>query len=249
MFAHSAIVQNASTVVKCLSHHRADYRYRAMGSSADRLKEARVKSGYDSAKGAAEAMGVPVATYIQHENGSRGYPAKRAERYARFFRVTPEWLLYGKETNVRPAELGPRLFVIGNVQAGVFAEAWRWSEEEWEAFTGRADLGVPVQQRFGLKVAGDSMNELYPPGTILECIEYDGRELENGKRVIVQRTKVDGAVEATVKELVRDPDGIEWLVPRSTNPAHKAFRADPPDSPEIARVEIIGLVVASTRYE
>jgi SOS-response transcriptional repressor LexA len=220
-----------------------------MGSSADRLKQARIKSGYDSAKGAAEAMGVPVATYIQHENGSRGFPAKRAERYARFFRVTPEWLLYGKETNVRSVELGPRLFVIGTVQAGVFAEAWRWVEEEWEAFTGRADSGVPVQQRFGLKVAGDSMNEIYPEGTILECREYQGEDLPNGKRVIVQRTKRDGTVEATVKELLRDPEGVEWLVPRSTNPIHRAFRADRPESTDIRSVEIIGVVIASTRYE
>jgi SOS-response transcriptional repressor LexA len=103
--------------------------------------------------------------------------------------------------------LAQQLFVIGQVKAGVFAEAWRWPEEDWEGFTGRADLGVPVQQRFGLRVSGDSMNQVYPDGTILECIEYDGRDIESGKRVIVQRTKVDGSVEATVKELVRDPDG------------------------------------------
>lgn len=220
-----------------------------MGGASIRLRSAREKSGYSSAKAAAEAMGVPVATYIQHENGARGIPAARAERYARFFRVAPEWLLYGKGTTVRPAELGPQLFVIGKVQAGLFSEAWRWSEEDWEAFTGRADLGVPVQQRFGLKVSGDSMNEVYPDGSILECIEYDGRELPSGKRVIVQRTKADGSIEATVKELVRDPDGIEWLVPRSTNPMHRAFRADVPDQPGIARIEIIGIVVASTRFE
>lgn len=54
-------------------------------------------------------MGVSVATYIQHENGTRGFPADRAQRYARFFRTTPEWLLYGRETGERVdlAQLGP----------------------------------------------------------------------------------------------------------------------------------------------
>ena len=41
-------------------------------------------------------MGVPVSTYIGHENGHRGFPAKRAPQYARKFKVSEEWLLYGK---------------------------------------------------------------------------------------------------------------------------------------------------------
>lgn len=62
----------------------------------DRLREARIAAGYETAAEAAEAMGVPRSTYIQHESGTRGYPAKRAARYARFFGTTPEWLLYGQ---------------------------------------------------------------------------------------------------------------------------------------------------------
>ena len=80
----------------------------------DRLKQARIKSGYASAAQAAEAMGVSSATYAQHENGLRGFPASRAQRYGRFFRVAPEWLLYGRRSGeAERAELGPRLFVKG----------------------------------------------------------------------------------------------------------------------------------------
>lgn len=220
-----------------------------MSDASDRLKRAREKSGYESAKSAAEAMGVAVATYIQHENGTRGYPAGRAERYARFFRVKPEWLLYGKVPTDTVTELGPRLFVIGKVAAGVFSEAWRLDESEWEAFTGRPGVDGPVRERFGLLVCGDSMDALYPPGTILECVNYYGDEpIPSGKRVIVQRTKLDGSLEATVKELVRDSDDVEWLVPRSSNPMHQAFRGDLPGS-GISRVEIIAVVVASIRPE
>jgi SOS-response transcriptional repressor LexA len=222
-----------------------------MSDAPERLRRAREKSGYSSAKAAAEAMGVSVPTYIQHENGTRGYPASRAERYARFFRVAPEWLLYGKNgTMAQPVELGPRLFVKGEVAAGLWKEAWEVPEDEWAVFTGRADVRAPLQKRFGLRVIGESMNEVYPPGTIIECVQYEQDEpIESGRRVVVLRTKLDGTVEATVKELVRSPEGIEWLVPRSTNPAYQAFRGDEPDSPDIVSVQIVGVVVGSYRPE
>lgn len=246
-----SIMHNASADYKCLLHHPSIY-LPLMDTAADRLRKARKGAGYDSAKSAAEAMGVPVATYIQHENGARGYPADRAKRYARFFRVTPEWLLYGRETGDRTsyAELGPRLPIQGMVAAGVFRERMEYPEEEWESFTGSPLVEAPASHRFGLKIEGDSMDLLYPPGTIIECVRYWGDEpIENGRRVVVQRWNVDGEVESTVKEYMRDRDGIEWLVPRSSNPAFQApFRCDLPE-PGIERVEIIALVVASIRYE
>lgn len=220
-----------------------------MSDASSRLKQAREKGSYHSAKAAAEAMGVPVATYIQHENGTRGFPAKVAERYARFFRVKPEWLLYGKVSADTVIELGPTLYVVGKVEAGAFEEAWQRDNSEWEAFTGRGDVDAPLKDRFGLRVSGDSMNLVYPEGTILECVWYFGDEvIPDRKRVIVQRTRKDGTLETTVKELVRDENGIEWLVPRSSNPMHQAFRGDQPGE-GIKRVEIIARVVASTRLE
>lgn len=65
-------------------------------SPADRLRRARVAAGFETAAAAATALGVAVATYGQHENGLRGIPATKAEKYARRFRVAPEWLLYGR---------------------------------------------------------------------------------------------------------------------------------------------------------
>ncbi len=245
-----AIMHNAPPLSKCLLHHSFDYRA-IMSEASERLRQAREKASYSSAKSAAEAMGIPVATYIQHENGVRGFPATKAQRYGKFFRVAPEWLLYGaKAANAEPAELGPRLFVKGRVQAGVWKEAWEVEPDEWETFTGRADVAAPLQRRFGLRVAGESMNDVYPPGTVLECVYYDGESvIPSGKRVIVIRTKQDGSVEATVKELVRDSDGVEWLVPRSSNPAFQAFRGDEPDAPDIVSVETVAIVVSSIRPE
>lgn len=80
---------------KCLLHHAANYD-RSMESMGDRLRRARETAGIGTAKEAAEAMGLPVPTYTQNESGLRGFSAKKARRYAEFYRVTPEWLLYGK---------------------------------------------------------------------------------------------------------------------------------------------------------
>lgn len=66
-----------------------------MTDAAERLRIARLRAGYSTAKDAAEAMGQKVSTYLGHENGSRGYPAKKAALYARKFKVSEQWLLYG----------------------------------------------------------------------------------------------------------------------------------------------------------
>lgn len=87
----------ASVERKCLLHYDSRYLMpMANQEAADRLKAARIAANFDSAKSAAEAMGVPVASYIQHENGGRGFKRDRAEQYARRFRTTPEWLLLGR---------------------------------------------------------------------------------------------------------------------------------------------------------
>lgn len=50
-----------------------------------RLKAARVAAGYRSARSAAEGLGVPVATYVQHENGTRGMSVQKYDAYLEFF--------------------------------------------------------------------------------------------------------------------------------------------------------------------
>lgn len=41
-------------------------------------------------------MGVPIATYTQHEAATRHLPARRADKYAEFFKIAPEYLLFGR---------------------------------------------------------------------------------------------------------------------------------------------------------
>lgn len=94
MGSHSGVMHYALWQRKRLLHNPPRYSV-AMSDPAERLRIARLRAGFETGKDAAEAMGVPVSTYLCHENGSRGYPAKRAETYARKFKVREQWLLYG----------------------------------------------------------------------------------------------------------------------------------------------------------
>ncbi|QAY78771.1 helix-turn-helix transcriptional regulator [Sphingosinicella sp. BN140058] len=70
-----------------------------MTTPNQRLKIARARR-FPRAIDAAKALGMPVATYNQHENGLRGsgsIPRRAAERYADFFDVSLDWLLTGRQ--------------------------------------------------------------------------------------------------------------------------------------------------------
>lgn len=69
-----------------------------------RLKAARELAGFTTATEGASAVGVEKDTYIQHENGTRGFKG-RAEHYARRFKVSPEWLLWGRKSDEAMARI------------------------------------------------------------------------------------------------------------------------------------------------
>lgn len=89
---------------KRLLHYSRRYQS-DMRSPNERLRIARENAGFETAVEAARALGVPQSTYIGHENGHRGFPAKRAPAYARKFKVSEEWLLYGKGDGPEPSVL------------------------------------------------------------------------------------------------------------------------------------------------
>lgn len=102
---HPLIMHNALHEGKRLLRYAARYAF-CMTTPNQRLREARAKK-FETASEAAEALGVKRSTYIGHENGHRGFPAKSAPQYARKFGVSEEWLLYGKgegASNLIPTE-------------------------------------------------------------------------------------------------------------------------------------------------
>lgn len=87
-------MHNALRDCKRLLHNGGRYAYR-MSDPAERLAIARLRAGFNTGKDAADSMGVAVSTYLGHENGSRGIRPTQATRYAKKFKVSEQWLLYG----------------------------------------------------------------------------------------------------------------------------------------------------------
>ena len=88
-------------------------------SENKRLQEARRKAGYENATDAARAFGWNPVTYGAHENGGRGL-SRQAERYAKAFGVTPEWLLYGRNKGeVSSGVPQERVQVLAEVLLGI----------------------------------------------------------------------------------------------------------------------------------
>lgn len=188
----------------------------------------------------AEMVGVAQPTVQRWEQGKREPDFEALSTLAQALGVEPGDFF----SHDIVAALGPRLFVKGEVAAGVWREAFEFPDDEWATFTGRPNVTANIEHRFGLRVVGDSMNLKYPHGTIVECVSLFGRvEAKPGRRVVVVRLRDDMMCEATVKKLV-DQDGELWLVPESTNPAFQPIRLGAKE-PGIIETRIAAVVVAA----
>jgi phage repressor protein C with HTH and peptisase S24 domain len=64
-----------------------------MSTPQERLRQARLRANYSSARQAAAALGVKPSTYAAHENGQNSFGVEEAKQYAAKFKVRWEWLL------------------------------------------------------------------------------------------------------------------------------------------------------------
>ena len=137
----------------------------------DRLRIARGLR-FKSARVAAQALGIPIATYGAHERaeapGGRDYGPDQAKKYARRFGVTPEWLLtgYGEGPGEQPP-FGPeapdipdqpKVPVVGYVGAGSKAHLYdviQGNLDEVPRPAGATDATVAVEIR------GDSLGAFF----------------------------------------------------------------------------------------
>jgi repressor LexA len=154
---------------------------------------------------------------------------------------------------VLPSDLpGAALISIrGTVQAGIWRHVEPDSDYVAESIRVPLDRSFDGLRVFGLRVAGASMNLVYPPGTILICVKLMdvGREPRHGERVIVLRHRDGDGSELTVKEFRRDPDGRVRLYPRSTHPDFQEPIEFTQPGERAATVEVQALVIASLTYE
>lgn len=180
----------------------------------DRLREARERAGYSDAASAARRFGWGQTTYRSHENGQRGYKLDKAVEYGRAFRVSPEWLLFGKGDNgKKPVPL------VGYVGAGaeMFSVDDGGALDEVEPPPGVGPSAVAVMVR------GDSMFPRYMDGDLLiydrhtPLCDADGQEcvvsLLDGRK-FVKMVRVDSDTEVTLESWNAPPMRrvkVEWV--------------------------------------
>lgn len=224
----------------------AVYRREMADELSKRILAVRRALGLNQADFAA-ALGVNQATVSRWESGA----VPDIVALGRIAELAGLPLTHFTAADVDSTPSGPRLFIKGEVAAGVWRDAYEWERDQWMPYQGGSHFDAPLEARFGLVVAGESMNEVYPPGTVLDCVSCIHAKIthfESGQRVIVIRRKFSGEIEATVKEYRRTPDG-EWLVPRSSNPAFQAPIALADGGPDIEETAIVALVKGSYRPE
>src|SRR3954471_6849805 len=83
---------------------------------SERLREARIARGFETAAAAADAFGWNRNTYASNENGNAPFSYRKAKDYAAAYGVRPEWL-YDAAGSMRPAAEAGLAPVIGRVGA------------------------------------------------------------------------------------------------------------------------------------
>lgn len=133
-----------------------------MDESNSRLRSARIKAGFKSARAAAMRYGWTPSTYASHENGQTQVPSDAAREYAKAFKVSAAWILTGE--GVQAAQNVVR--IMGFVGAGgdISPEYEQVPEE------GLSDIECPFplpDDAIAFRVEGTSMWPRYDPGDVI----------------------------------------------------------------------------------
>ncbi|GAN68309.1 LexA family protein [Acetobacter orleanensis] len=148
--------------------------------------------------------------------------------------------------------------LAGFIQAGVWQDTGLFSPQApLEYVMVAPDERYPGLRRWAFTVRGDSMDKIYPDGTIVVAVSFFDlcRAPKTGDKVIAIR-KEHGLEEATLKEIEILDDGSVALWPRSTNPRfsqaiiiNNKFDDDLPDDGCHSDYRIEGLIIQSIRRE
>jgi phage repressor protein C with HTH and peptisase S24 domain len=186
-----------------------------MRDESDRLRKARIGAGYSSASDAARAMGVSVPGYTHHENGTRNI-ARAAARYARFYRVSLDWLVNGRGEMRSAAAVIP---VIGICTAG---EAAMPADIEAGEPMGHVEIDADGDC-FALRIEGDSQWPRFQHG---EIAVFGGRPM-----------RPDQLVGCTA--LVQTDDGRRMLKQIARGGAPMRYTLKSHNAPDIEDVPIL----------
>ena len=224
-------------------------------SANDRLRWAREQK-YDTAASAAAAMGINYQTYVAHENAGggrmKGLPAKPAQRYSEFFKISLDWLLTGKgdwQSNTQKQEQFEikTVPVVGITEAGAFREAGDIGPLEDKVVSVPLVPGYASNAQFAVLVRGNSMNIDIRDGDYAICLDYrqTTTEIKHDDIVVAQLERA-GIFETTIKIIRKSKRGELELWPASTDPKHQDV-VQIGAQEDGATVSVIGLVIGVFR--
>lgn len=191
----------------------------------------------------AAALGVNRTTVADRARGAVPMNQDWQHKLAEFFQVPLGDILE------KPASEGLRAVpVMLPLAAGDWSESHQYEPDDRDSVMVPDDPRFRTMSLYAGKVVGDSMNRLYPDGTIVVLSRMAQRpgEILEGKRYHIRRTRAGGLVEETIKTLVRDSKGRYWMQPESDSPE---FSAVPLDGGEDEVIELVGRVRWSVRPE
>ncbi len=221
-------------------------------SPPNQLKRLRKAAGMTQ-KDVANLLGTTNVSVMRYEKGERQIGNDVAKKLAGIFNCSLDELFAAPGT-LTPTTLTQTVQLVGHVAAGQWREAIEWPEED------RLMIPIPppdgdLQGLFALEVRGESMNRVFPEGTILICASVfhnqDNPNINprNGDYVICERRDPQSdLMEATVKTY-REIDGKHWLMPESDKPDFQAPIAlpgpngDDYDQAERSVVQITAIVI------
>jgi repressor LexA len=214
------------------------------------ILSSRIREGLDALKlserKACLNAGLHVDTIRRIRNGQR-VPADVLIRLADVLHLPRAYLTeaeFQPPTSARALAL-LNVPVVGYVQAGEFREAIEFPLDDRYLVTVPTDPRYPGVRLFALEVRGQSMNRLYPSGSIVICARFFdlGRNPNSGEKVVCLRRNATG-MEATVKIYQYDEQRRHVLWPSSTEPEFQAPIVLPGPDLTIAEADLPGTVLA-----
>lgn len=205
--------------------------------NTNRLAQVRDHAGMTQQQVAA-AIGVTTTGYQNWEYGNTPIKATALRELAKLFGCTTDYLLNISDIKVAVPSAARMLPVFGSISAGTPREALTQSDVMHET---PERLYLEHERAFWLTVSGNSMNRLFPDGSLV-LIDPD-EEVRNGDVAVVF---VNGD-DATLKRVYFESESVR-LHPESYDPEYRDRVIDQSD-PDAPEVRIIGKAVSYTAPE
>lgn len=223
-------------------------------SLPEKIRALRERAGLTMAETAKRGGWSSASSYQRYENPTlftkAFLPMDVAERLIRAFngrgspQITRGKLLALTQPIGAPSVTtvsGQRVIeVIAVVEAGVWREAVSIPEDERQTLPRPTLPGFENAEVFALEVRGQSMNKVYPEGSIAFFVKPEVLAPVEGHIVVVVSRRGD-LYETTLKELGRDQRNKVALLPRSTDARHQSPIY--PSKTGGDSVEIIGVAI------